>query len=486
MGRADHFVVIFCIGIAACSPELSSDDAGEDGGDGSGDGDGDGDDSGDGGDGDVGPTWHQDIHPLVAANCQGCHSEGGIAPFSLQSYETAQMFADLMGEMVGARLMPPWHAEETDECTYRFPFADDLRLTDDEIDLVLAWVDAGAPEGDPENKADLPNPPNLDIEDPDISLTIPIDVAIEDGADQYRCFSFDPGIDQETFISEFQVIPGNTEIVHHVLVYSDPNGESANFEQGYSCFGGAGISSAALVGGWVPGSLPVRLPPGTAQVLMPDGLLVMQVHYHPTGGPTEWDDGTTIEMKQFDGLPHHVAAFTLLGNFGFPPELLPGDGDENGVEFRIPAGATDHVETMEYVVPADIFPPELEIEEARVLATGAHMHFVGTDMKIDIERVAPSADQPADECLLHVPDWSFHWQRAYFYDADLDELPTVAIGDTVHLRCTYDNSLGNPYVVDALDEQDLEDPIDVYLGEATLDEMCLGIFGVAAKLPVLP
>jgi hypothetical protein len=99
-------------------------------------------------------------------------------------------------------------------------------------------------------------------------------------------------------------------------------------------------------------------------------------------------------------------------------------------------------------------------------------------MLMTVTRPTPGA-QPAEECLLQTPDWDFNWQRGYLYDAPLDELPTVKSGDTLDFRCTYDNSLANPFVREALDAQGLTAPRDVVLGEETLDEMCLGVFGVA-------
>jgi hypothetical protein len=53
------------------------------------------------------------------------------------------------------------------------------------------------------------------------------------------------------------------------------------------------------------------------------------------------------------------------------------------------------------------------------------------------------------------------------------------------MRCTYDNSLGNGFVGQALQDQGLKQPIDVHLGEQTLNEMCLGVFGILAPQGVL-
>ena len=38
----------------------------------------------------VPPTYHRDIAPLVQEKCGSCHTQGGIAPFPLQTY--AQVF----------------------------------------------------------------------------------------------------------------------------------------------------------------------------------------------------------------------------------------------------------------------------------------------------------------------------------------------------------------------------------------------------------
>jgi hypothetical protein len=119
----------------------------------------------------------------------------------------------------------------------------------------------------------------------------------------------------------------------------------------------------------------------------------------------------------------------------------------------------------------------------KVFTVGTHMHYVGTDMRIEIDRAArvggPPAGEPVRECLIETPRWNFHWQRGYQYDVPFEMLPTARAGDVLHLRCQYDNSMNNPHVVAALAEQGLSAPREVRLGEQTLDEMCLGVIGIA-------
>jgi hypothetical protein len=67
----------------------------------------------------------------------------------------------------------------------------------------------------------------------------------------------------------------------------------------------------------------------------------------------------------------------------------------------------------------------------------------------------------------------------YGWDADYDNLPTIRDGDTVHVRCTYDNTLDNKAIAAALAVQDKKAPVEIRVGEDTLDEMCLSLMGIS-------
>src|SRR5688572_18875944 len=53
-------------------------------------------------------TWYQDVLPIVQNRCQGCHAEGGIAPFALLTYAEAQRRHAGMAFAAQTRQMPPW------------------------------------------------------------------------------------------------------------------------------------------------------------------------------------------------------------------------------------------------------------------------------------------------------------------------------------------------------------------------------------------
>ena len=437
------------------------------------------------------PTWHADIAPLVSQHCLSCHTDGGIAPFSLESYELAKMWSGSFDGVLASGEMPPFLARETADCKPRFGFQDDLRLTDEEIDLFKRWNEAGNPEGDPQDAAELPAPPELELSDAEVSTSIPAPITVTGPGDRFVCFSLTPDLGplaatgaaatllgDNVLINAAQIHPGNAAIVHHVLVFTDEAGESAALagDKGYyDCFGGPKLDKPSLVMAWAPGATPLIAPEGVAMVVPTKGRLVMQVHYHPTA-TAETDSGTSLQLRGYGaGIPTYVSTLKLIGNFANKGEgLQPGPDDDGAPEFRIPAGASNHTESMIYTMPDDA-------PEFRLWAVGSHMHYVGTDMRIGITRAAPGSE-PADECLLDTPNWDFDWQRGYRYDTPIDRAPSVKGGDVLNLRCSYDNSMQNSNVADALSEQGLSEPRDVLLGEETLDEMCLGIFGFAQKV----
>jgi hypothetical protein len=439
------------------------------------------------------PTWYADIAPIVGSRCQGCHRSGSIAPFGLETYEQTKMWSASLFSVLEQGFMPPFLAATTPECEPRFGFKDDLRVSPDERLLFKQWHAAGSPEGDPSSAAPIPPAPELELVDAEVNVTIPAPVTIDGSSDRFVCFSLAPDLTplaptgaaaailgDQVLIDAVQVKPGNAAIVHHVLVFTDPTGESvalAGDQGSYDCFGGPKLSSPSLVMAWAPGSTPMRAPDGVAMSVPTTGRLVMQVHYHPTGAP-ETDSATSIQLRGYgSGIPDYIGSMVLLGN----ERRTRGDGmglqkatGEAQAEFRIPAGAQGHTEAMRVPIPSGGVTN-------RVWAVGTHMHYAGTDMRIGIQRAAP-VGEPASECLLQTPRWDFNWQRGYLYDVPIDQAPTASAGDIVELRCTYDNSMDNQFVRSALQGQGLTAPHDILLGEETLDEMCLGIFGIAQKV----
>src|SRR5215831_19260024 len=82
------------------------------------------------------PTFNKDIAPILYENCAICHRPGEVAPFSLLTYQDAAKRAKLLATVTEKRYMPPWKAE------HGFgEFANERRLSDQQIALIKAWAD---------------------------------------------------------------------------------------------------------------------------------------------------------------------------------------------------------------------------------------------------------------------------------------------------------------------------------------------------------
>ena len=153
-------------------------------------------------------TYSNQIARVLQDRCVICHRPGEIAPFSLTEYDEVAGWADMIAEVVRERRMPPWHADPR-----HGHFRNDISLSDQEKDLIYAWVAAGAPEGNP---ADLPAPrqyaegwslprtPDLILNVQTEPYTVPADGAVE-----YQYFVVDPGFTEDKWIKASQIVPGS-------------------------------------------------------------------------------------------------------------------------------------------------------------------------------------------------------------------------------------------------------------------------------------
>ena len=411
-------------------------------------------------------TFSNQVARLFQGECQTCHRPGQVAPFSLLDYESAQPWSHAIKTAVESGYMPPWppvagHGE----------FKGERNLSAEEISLVARWVDAGAPEGDP---ADLPEPlefnPDWALGEPDFVIETPKFAPDPNGDDEYRCFSvpIPPEITELRNIVGIEVQPGNPKIVHHLILFGDPQSASTQLEAastdgkpGYECFGSAriptrGFNFAAdsyMIGGWAPGVAPVVAPEGSGFLVRPGSHLAVQLHYHPDG--TEQSDKTRIGL--------HFSEGTTKDNL-----LVLGAINTN---FLIPAGAERHEVRASLSLnsilggPADstlrAFLTSSGIFPADIISVLPHMHLLGRE--ISMEKVSPSGERTP---MIYIDDWDFDWQGFYDYVEPIrfnaeDRLEVVAI---------YDNSESNPFNPNS-------PPIPVGWGERTTDEMCI-VFAV--------
>src|SRR5215467_11673933 len=86
-------------------------------------------------------TFNKHIAPIFYRECVQCHRPNDLAPMSLLTYKDARPWARSIREKVVKREMPPWHADP-----HYGQFSNDRRLTQKQVDTIVAWVDQGAKE----------------------------------------------------------------------------------------------------------------------------------------------------------------------------------------------------------------------------------------------------------------------------------------------------------------------------------------------------
>jgi hypothetical protein len=425
-------------------------------------------------------TWYQDVAPIVAERCMGCHQDGGIAPFELTDYADAVEYGPMMMDAIDRGIMPPFDAREDADCTPRHGWVDDPRLSATEKATIRTWIDDGFAEG-LETEIEIPDAPVLE----NISQTVsPSQGFVTSGQrDQFMCFVLDPGNTTFKWVTGMQVRPGNDLVVHHAVItqVDEAEGNALVTQHGL----GTAFACDATPGNfvmhiWTPGNQPMRTPAELAMPLAAKSKLVMQIHYHPAGG-THAPDITQVDLQYSSAWPRKMYFVTAIGNEVTAPNLEPGPGDAGAPRFFIPRESADHTEKMFREITT-----LGGLTNVKLYSVNPHMHLVGTHIRGEIIRPAARGTEPARECLANGA-WNFDWQRTYTYDAPIDELPSIEVGDRIAVSCAWNNTMDNPFVQRMLIDSNLPpQTIDISLGEQTTNEMCLEIFGIATDAPAQP
>lgn len=411
------------------------------------------------------PTYEKDVKPIMEARCVGCHAKGGIAPFELTTFEQVSAMKDAVRLAVESRRMPPYLAGEG--CT---DYADDQRLSAEQIAAIGSWAEAGAPRGTPTGSATTTEAKQESLPRVDLSLAMPVTYTPHASPDDYRCFVLDWPHQTDTYVTGFHVKPGNARVVHHVIAFLiQPDKTQAVVDldaneagPGYTCFGGPGGSNASLgwLGSWAPGSKASMYPDGTGLLVKPGSKVVLQVHYNTAAAPDgQRDDQTSVELALADSVQKRAWIMPWAN-----PDWV------RRAQMPIPAGAKD-VSHSWALDPTQflgaITQQQLPSGQGfRVYAAGFHQHLLGSSGRLEINRA-----DGTKECLLDVPRWDFHWQRNYRFAKTKLFKP----GDTLGITCHWDNSPDNQPVVGGVTQA----PRDANWGEGTADEMCLGIFYIS-------
>ncbi len=383
------------------------------------------------------PRYYEDVAPLLNEHCIGCHRVGGIAPFALTSFEQASAHAGAIASATRTRSMPPMPVDNSGTCN---TFSNARWLSQAEIQLLSDWASSGAAPGDPANAAAAaPRADDDELADADARLGLASAYTPHgvDGDDEYRCFVLPPAVEENAYLTAYQVSPGDARVVHHVILYQ-PVGTAAEAaalaltdedpEPGYACFGSAGVRAEPLAL-WAPGSGVTRFPAGTGLPLVANRRLVMQVHYNVGNGSFPARTEVSLKLSSEPLIPS-----TQLSVANERLQLPPGQ------------------ELVESKWTATFEPPA----SFTVYGAMPHMHTLGRTLRVDGEV------NGASQCLVNVDRWDFHWQNSWWYTTPLSLSPLHALS----IRCGFDTTTRSEPVV---------------WGDRTSDEMCIAYFYLTAQ-----
>ena len=384
------------------------------------------------------PNWAEHIAPILYKNCTPCHISGGIAPFSLVGYANAQSMANSIAESVESKRMPPWPANPK----YK-RYAHERILSTLEIEAIKQWANNNAPQGNLSLAPADPTPVSgSQISNATLKLKMP-DYTVNTSSDMYRCFVLPTNIPQNEYVTALEVIPGNRQIVHHVLVFQDTsiipvNKDNADSGPGYLAFGGTGSPTSQLIGVYVPGQEPFQFPTGFGTKLLKNTRIILQIHY--PSGINGQVDSTKVYLK---------TTTNTLRQVYIEPILNHNNNNMTNGPLYIPANVEKTFYTK-YSVAA----------KATVFAVAPHMHLIGTSIK------AYGLNTNGDTTkFIDIPNWDFHWQRTYSFINPVIVQPNDKLWAEGH----YNNTTSNP-------NNPNNPPLAVAKGESTTDEMMLVYF----------
>jgi hypothetical protein len=394
-------------------------------------------------------TFTGAVAAIFQDRCQVCHRPGEAAPFSLLTYQDARPWAKAIKSIVLARKMPPWFADP-----HVGKFSNDSSLRQGEIDTIVRWVDAGAPEGDPK---DTPPPRRFAdgwaIPQPDavIELPTPFEIPAK-GTIEYQHILIPAPFKTDKWVQFAEARPTDRAHVHHIIAFIREPGSRwlkdakpgipfvPNKEQEDKNVDTSELPSDFLVG-YAPGQPPERFTPGQAKLIRAGSDIILQVHYTTDGTPSR--DRSRIGLV-FAKEPPAKRVFTLSATNG---------------KFKIPAGDPNYRVDAEFELGSP------------VTLYGLHPHMHGRGKDFEYRLKLPNGEE---RTLLNVPNYRATWQLWY----DLTEPIQLPQGTIIECTAHFDNSANNPLNPDPTKE--------VMWGDQSWEEMMVGFFNVVfdANMPL--
>lgn len=365
-------------------------------------------------------TFARDIAPILQENCQACHRQGGVAPMSFVTYEEVRPWAPVIAHRTGLRdragAMPPYYLERGIGIQH---MKDDERLSNEEVELIAAWVEAGAPLGDP---ADMPaaavwdDSGNWRLGEPDLIVRTE-EFFVEAGAPDWwgDMPSVPTGLEQDRYVSAVEIrevnsvegaAAGETSvggrwIVHHMI---------------WATIGGEGAGGTTVWPVHELGRNPDIFDPRAGRLLRAgSSVFSNSVHLHAGGGDTR----AHLEIGFYFHPEDYRPEYRTLG-----PEL----GDGMNIDIRGGQDGLQELHTFQVLT-----------DHTKVVSFEPHLH--GPGYRMCLQAVWGMQIE-----TLSCSGYDHNWVKQYTYDDD--HAPLLPRGTILHLVGYMDMSETSPNVPD--------------------------------------
>jgi hypothetical protein len=379
-------------------------------------------------------TFTKDIAPILQAKCESCHRPGQMAPMALITYQQVRPWAKDIRERVAMRQMPPWHLDPTVGIQ---SFQNDMSLSNSQIDTIVKWVAAGAPQGDPKDMPAARQWPEdrgwqlaSQFGQPDLVIkSEPYTMPARAQDAWFRPLSQIP-LTEPRWVRAVEIRPASAagrKITHHALAYLQQEEPGSH----------TGIVTQGLLMEWAVNKNYDIYRPNTGKLLVPGARIWWEMHYHAVG--EEIRDNVELAIYLYPkGLePKYRTYLTLFR--ATPP------GEDTVGELDIPPNSvvqSEGYQTLKAPARLENFQP--------------HMHLRGKAMLL--EAILPDGTK---RTLSYVDHFNFNWMTNYIYSDDA--APVLPKGTVIHVVAWHDNTVNN---------KNNPDPDQwVGWGDRTVDEM---------------
>ncbi|MDO8271091.1 MAG: redoxin domain-containing protein [Gammaproteobacteria bacterium] len=364
-------------------------------------------------------SYEEDIAPIFQRRCATCHVENGLAPWAMTSHRMLQGWSPMIREVLLTRRMPPGQIDmEIGE------WADVHQITDDEIALLVHWIDSGAPmsgDQDPLAKPAVESPA-WPLGTPDVIVDLPEVTIPATGILDFEYRKIELQLEADRWVHAVAYGVGAPSVLHSLLVYT--------LNQDATISSSADLVSnknAEFISIYVPGKTVDALADNAGFLLRKGSNLSVKLRYMTSGRETI--DNTSIGFY-FRDTPPEFSAHSIV---------VAKD------DFIIPAGESNLVVTSTSTpINSDFF----------VSSFAPQMHSRGKSTSISA--ISPGGNTIK---LINVPNYNYNWQMNY----NLKELASFPAGTYFFSETIYDNSYSNPF--------NIKPEIDVVTGQTSENEI---------------